>query len=330
MSYRLVYIAIVLFIAGCSSNTCDLPKEIKRIPVDVEIERLEKSFFEIKNEQEVRTFMKEHPLFTAKYLQADQYPHDSILVNSLLGLATNPSLDSLAQQAMKTFSDMSHEEEQLETAFKVIKHNYPDFNVPQVNTFVSGLGQDLMVSDSLIVLGLDFFIGKDALYRPDTYEYILKRYERPYMVPAAILLLSNKFNRANILDRTVLSEMISAGKAYYFVQTVMPCTPEHEIIGYTDQQVADIYHNEGRIWAHFIEKSLLYDKNPFQIQKYIGERPNTPEIDSSAPGRLGTWVGWQIVKKYMERNPDVTLPELMAETDYKKIFNESKYKPEKR
>ncbi|NDK54694.1 gliding motility lipoprotein GldB [Pontibacter fetidus] len=329
MSYRLVYIAIVLFLASCSKKGCELPDEIERIPVDVKIERLEKDFFAIKQEKQVRDFLKQHPLFADKYLQQKQYPHDSILVNSLLGLATNPSLDSLAQQAMKKFDNMEPEQQQLETAFKVIKFYYPEFYVPEVKTFVSGLGQDLHVSDSLMVLGLDFFIGKDALYRPDTYEYILKRYERPNMVPAAILLLSNKFNKTDFLDRSLLSEMISAGKAYYFVKTVMPCTPDSAIIGYSGSQVADIHHNEGRIWAHFIEKSLLYEKNPFLVQKYIGERPNTPEIDAKAPGRLGTWVGWQIVKKYMERHPEVTLPELMADKDYKKIFNESKYKPEK-
>ncbi|WP_162428445.1 gliding motility lipoprotein GldB [Pontibacter pudoricolor] len=330
MSYRLVYIAIVLFLASCSKKGCDLPDEIERIPVDVKIDRLEKDFFTIDSEEQVRSFLKEQPLFAEKFLQQSQYPHDSILVNSLLGMATNPSLDSLAQQAIEKFGDMKEEKKQLETAFKVIKFYYPDFVVPEVKTFVSGLGQDLLVSDSLMVFGIDFFIGKDALYRPDAYEYILKRYERPNMVPAALLLLSNKYNKADFLDRSMLSEMINAGKAYYFVQTVMPCTPDSTIIGYSGQQLADVHHNEGRIWAHFIEKSLLYEKNPFLVKKYIGERPNTPEIDSTAPGRLGTWVGWQIVRKYMERNPKVTLPELMADTDFKKIFAESKYKPEKR
>jgi gliding motility-associated lipoprotein GldB len=330
MSYRLVYIAIVLFLTSCSKKGCDLPNEIERIPVDVKIDRLEKEFFALDNKEQVRGFLKEQPLFADKFLQQNQYPHDSILVNSLYGMATNPSLDSLAQQAIEKFGDMGEEKKQLETAFKVIKFYYPDFVVPEVKTFVSGLGQDLLVSDSLMVFGLDYFIGKDALYRPDTYEYILKRYERPNMVPAALLLLSNKFNKADFLDRSMLSEMINAGKAYYFVQTVMPCTPDSTIIGYSGQQLADVHHNEGRIWAHFIEKSLLYEKNPFKVQKYIGERPNTPEIDSTAPGRLGTWVGWQIVRQYMERNPKVTLPELMADTDFKKIFAESKYKPEKR
>ncbi|MBC5775914.1 gliding motility lipoprotein GldB [Pontibacter sp. KCTC 32443] len=330
MSYRLLYIAIVLFLASCQKKGCELPDDIEDIPVDVKIDRLEKDFFAIDNEKQVRSFLQEEPLFANKFLQQNQYPHDSILVNSLLGLATNPSLDSLAQQAVKKFGDMTEEEKQLETAFKVIKYHYPDFKEPEVKTFVSGLSQDLMVSDSLIVFGIDYFIGKDAMYRPDTYDYILKRYERPNMVPAAILLLSNRFNKTDFLDRSMLSEMINAGKAYYFVQTAMPCTPDSTIIGYSGQQIADVHHNEGKIWAHFIEKSLLYEKNPFQVQKYMGERPSTPEIDATAPGRLGAWVGWQIVRKYMERNPEVSLPELMADKDFKKIFNESKYKPEKR
>lgn len=225
---------------------------------------------------------------------------------------------------------MKQEQEQLETAFKVIKYHYPDFVAPDVKTFVSGLSQDLLISDSLMVFGIDFFIGKDATYKPNVYEYIQKRYERYNMVPAALLLLSNKFNETNVKERNLLSEMINTGKAYYFVETILPCAPDSVIIGYPEQKLADVHHNEGRIWAHFIEKSLLFDRNPFILNKYIGERPSTPEIDSSAPGRIGTWVGWQIVRKYMERNPKVSLPELMAETDYQKIFNESKYKPEKR
>jgi gliding motility-associated lipoprotein GldB len=330
MYYRIFFIVIVFIFSGCKDKSCNLPDEIESIPVSLKIDRLENAFFDINSKAEVAQFLNNNPLFAAHFLQRNQYPDDSLLINSLYGLATNGALDTLAQEAGKKFSDLDDEKQQLETAFKVIKYYYPDFFVPEVKTFVSGLSQDLLVSDSLLVFGIDFFIGKDAKYKPNVYEYIQKRYERPNMVPAALLLLSNKFNDTNLKERNLLSEMINTGKAYYFVETVLPCAPDSVIIGYSGQTIADVYHNEGRIWAHFIEKSLLYDRNPFILSKYIGERPSTPEIDSSAPGRIGTWVGWQIVRKYMERNPKVTLRELMAETNYQKIFNESKYKPEKR
>ncbi|MFD2248616.1 gliding motility lipoprotein GldB [Pontibacter ruber] len=331
MYYRILILATLLLVFGCNKKKdCELPSEIADIPVEVKIERLEKPFFNVSSKEDVARFLKENPLFAERFFQGSRINSDSALINSLYGLATNKELKKLEGEAEKKFEDMKPEQEKLETAFKVIKYYYPQFQVPEVKTFVSGLSRDLLVSDSLMVFGIDFFIGKDASYRPDVYDYILDRYERTSMVPAAMLLLSNRFNKTNFLERSLLAEMISSGKAYYFVQTVMPCTPDSTIIGYSKQQIADVQHNEGKIWAHFIEKSLLYEKSPFKVNKYIGERPNTPEIDPTAPGRLGTWVGWQIVRKYMERNPEVTLPQLMAETDFQKIFNESKYKPQKK
>ncbi|QCR25179.1 gliding motility lipoprotein GldB [Pontibacter sp. SGAir0037] len=315
---------------GCKNKGCDLPSEIAKVPVEVEIERLERPFYQVQTKADMLRFIEQNPLFAQKFLQRDLYPSDSDLVNALQGLATNEELKKLAGEVEQKFGDMNTEQQQLVTAFKVMKYHYPEFQEPQVKTFVSGFNQDFFISDSLLVLGLDFFAGKDASYRPDTYEYILKRYEREYMVPAAILLMSNRFNRAEPTNRNLLSEMVTAGKAYYFVQTVMPCTPDSLIIGYTSREIADMQYNEGKVWAHFIEKSLLYDRNPFTLNKYIGERPNTPEIDARAPGRIGTWVGWQIVRAYMERHPEVTLPQLMAQTDFQKIFNDSKYKPERR
>lgn len=300
------------------------------MPVDVEIERLEKTFFKAGTKEEISQFIKDNPLFADKFLQLAQYPSDSVLVNSLYGLATNKELRKLAGEAEAEFQNMDKEEKQLEAAFKVVKFHYPGFEVPAVKTFVSGLSQDLLISDSLWVFGIDFFIGKEASYRPDAYEYILRRYERPNMVPAAMLLLSNRFNKTNFLERSMLAEMVNVGKSYYFAQTVMPCTPDSLIIGYSREEIEGVNYNEDKIWAHFLEKSLLYEKSPFLIQKYLGERPNTPEIDATAPGRIGAWVGWQIVKAYMNRNPRVTLPQLMAETDFQKIFDQSKYRPQKR
>jgi gliding motility-associated lipoprotein GldB len=333
MYYRYLFFITLLFAFGCKEKGCELPSEIASVPADVEIERLEQPLFAADSKAEIASFLRANPLFSQKYLQLNNYPSDSVLAASLYELVSNPALDTLALQAAERFQNLEKEEQQLETAFKVVKFNYPEFRVPEVKTFVTGLGSmgsDLYISDSLLVFGLDYFIGKSASYRPQVYDYILSRYEREKMVPAAMLLLSDRYNKTNIADRTLLAEMLNIGKAYYFVQAVMPCAPDSVIISYTDQQVADVRHNEGRIWAHFIEKSLLYEKSPFVVNKYIGERPNTPEVDATAPGRIGAWVGWQIVRKYMERNPEVTLPQLMAETDYRKIFNESKYKPERR
>jgi hypothetical protein len=66
-----------------------------------------------------------------------------------------------------------------------------------------------------------------------------------------------------------------------------------------------------------------------KIQKYLAEAPFTPgvgENSSSAP-KLGIWTGWQIVRKYMEKNPEISLQQLMLEKDSQKILTDSNYKP---
>jgi len=91
--------------------------------------------------------------------------------------------------------------------------------------------------------------------------------------------------------------------------------------------VDGINHNQERIWSHFIDKSLLYDTNHFTKKKYVDERPSIPEIGDDCPGRIGRWLGWKIIQKY-KKESGTELTDLMEEVDAKKIFMQSKYRPE--
>ncbi|MFC6996198.1 gliding motility lipoprotein GldB [Rufibacter roseus] len=328
-SYLLLLFTFLLLVS-CQQEKCEIAEEVEKIPVNLQVERLEQQFFKIKSEEEMREFLQKNPLFADKYLQQKGYPSQDILVQSLLRLATDTSIFKLVRESDEKFGDLADVTQELENALKHVKFYYPDFQVPQVKTFISGLSRDLYVGDSLIVLGLDFFIGKDASYRPQAPQYILNRYEKELLVPATMLLLSNKYNATEFVNKTMLDDMIDYGKSFYFVKKMMPCTPDSLIIGFSHQQLADVQYNEAKVWAHFLEKGLVYETSQFTIRKYIGERPNVPEISARAPGRIGAWVGWQIVRKYMENNPEVTLQELMKDKDARKILEQSKYKPQKR
>ncbi|GEO02964.1 gliding motility lipoprotein GldB [Adhaeribacter aerolatus] len=329
MRKQIVLLFTLLFILSCGKQNCEINPEVAKIDVNVQIERLEQPFYGLKNEKEVAAFLEKHPVFADKYLQRGEYPGEEQLVGSLLQLIREPNLQKFAKETEQHFGDMADVQQDLTNAFKHLKYYYPQFAVPQVKTFVSGLlGPDIFLSDSLVIIGLDYFAGRKASYRPQQPDYILQRYEKENIVPALVTLISSKYNKTD-QKNTMLAEMVNYGKSYYFTKQMMPCTPDSLIIGYTDQQMADINYNEGKIWAHFIEKSLLFETSHFKVNKYTGERPSVPEISARCPGRIATWVGWQIVKKYMAENPQVTLPQLMAETDAQKLFTQSKYKPKR-
>ena len=122
--------------------------------------------------------------------------------------------------------------------------------------------------------------------------------------------------------------MIAYGKAYYFAKRMMPCTPDSVFIAYTNEEITGSRKNEGLIWYRLVEDQVLYQTSHQVKQKYIDERPKTIEVGEKCPGRIGTWVGWQIVNEYMQRNAETTLPELMTLSNPDQLFKDSKYKPD--
>jgi hypothetical protein len=161
------------------------------------------------------------------------------------------------------------------------------------------------------------------------YEYMLRRYEKDFILPSLMLLygIDSRFNETDLSDRTVLADMIAYGKAYYFAKRMLPCRADSVLIGYTSEEIAGARANQDMIWKKLVEDEAFYSTSQQLKQRYIAERPHTFELGEKAPGRIGTWVGWQIVNKYAAQNSDLTLPQIMKVKDAKKIFTESKYKP---
>ena len=78
-----------------------------------------------------------------------------------------------------------------------------------------------------------------------------------------------------------------------------------------------------------IDQELLYSSDPLVIRKYMQDGPFTAGLPEGSPAMLGKWVGWQIVRNYMQKNDDVTLSNLFGVTDSQVILSQSGYKPKK-
>lgn len=324
----LCFLALLSFFS-CkkSSSPCELSDEILQVPIEIEVERLETKFFEATSPSDILWAMEEYPEFTRQYLQERLYESGEELAAELLQVNQDTAMQELYGEVMRHFPDIADVENELENAFKYIKYYFPEFKVPKVYTMVSGFNSDLYISEDIIVIGLDYFLPEDHRFQPtDLPKYITKRYQKDYIVPTILVALSSQFNVTDLNDNTLLAEMIYYGKAYHFVKTMMPCTSDEYIIGYSSDDIQKSYANEELIWSHFIENELLFETNPFEIRKYTGEAPFTDAISMEAPGRLGRWLGWNIVDDYRFNN-SLSINELMQEKDADKIFRQSEYKP---
>ncbi len=326
-----LWICVLVFL-GCTSKD-ELP-DISGISINLQLIRLEDEFSRCKTEAAVDSFMNKYPDFALNFFKYDSVRAPQIR-RRIAHMTSFPEYDTLYQACKRHVVGIDEAKKELEQALRYIRYYYPNEELPdRIYTFVSGYepGADLYEKNGMLVWGLEYCLGAKLPYRPPTqlqiYGYMLERMTPQYLPINYVLSFTTRINKSDILDNTALSDMIYYGKAYYFLEKVFPGKPDSLLIGFTDQQVADAEYNLPTIWGHFVKNELLYSTKREVKNRYLDERPKVPEISEECPGRIGRWLGWQIVRSYMRRNPDITLPQLMATTDAKMIFQKSKFRPQ--
>ncbi|GAA5041764.1 gliding motility lipoprotein GldB [Marivirga lumbricoides] len=297
--------------------------------VDMSFTDFTDDLISISGNNDAQQFVNQHPFLSSYFLGENTNTTDSAIAERLLNIFTNSAYkDTVYSEVKEEFKGFENLQNDFERAFQYYKYYYPEVEAPHLQMVLSGLQKDLYVSDSLVAIAADYFLGPKASYLPaGVPDYILRRYQKEYIVPMTMLLLTQKHNKTDYSDKTLLADMIFYGKSYYLAKQTIPCTPDSLLIGYTSTEMEDIAKNEHIIWANFLENDLLYETSHFLKDKFIGERPKTFEISNNCPGRIGIWVGWQIINSYMRNNPNVTLQELMQKTNVQEIFAKSQYKP---
>jgi hypothetical protein len=329
----LPWLIFVGVLVGACQKKEKAEKSVTKIQLDfVRVDRL---FAEAKNVQTIDSLLKKHPEITVGYFQC---PPEKIpfLANDLFSLFQNPDLHKFYLQSQEAnFYGGDRLQKELTAAFQRIFDEFPQTKTPKIRTVFSGFGglsaefsaQNMVVTDSLIIIGLDFFMGKKGLYMPpNVYDYQIRKLEPEALVGQVVLQYSAFFNQQNPEDHTLLSDMIWYGKSYAFTKRVLPNVADTLLFGYTTQELAESNAFQGEVWEHFIDNSLLFKKDEVTKTKYVGERPKTPEIGPACPGSIGRWLGWVIVNQYMAQNPNINLPKLMANQEANKLFLASGYR----
>ena len=329
----LIFLFAITFISCRQSNRPD----VSNIQVNIKIERFDNELFAGKNKNVIDVDKQLGVKYGVFY---DDFIHrilDSKYANteSLANLYRDQAYTDLSKEVDSVFPNLKVQEEGLTETFKYIKYYYPKAKIPKFISFASGFAYQMPVGDNYLGIGLDMFLGKDSKFYKAIVQsvplYLSRRFTPEYIVPRVAETYAHEELFAEPDDnRTLLSKMIFQGKILYFLDQVLPeSLSDSTKIGYTQQQLGWAQNFEGDIWAYFLENNYLYETDYQKIQVFLSEGPFTPglgENRDSAP-KLGVWMGWQIVRKYMKEHPDVTLQQLMADNDAQKILNQSKYKP---
>jgi len=330
-------LSLVLFSCNHHNNAPD----VSNIKMDLTLQRFDEDLFKTDSAHFAQHFDSlkiTYPIFSAVYLtQLQEFnpavPPDTL--NKYLGGFLNFYRDVFDSSEL-LYKDFSSYKKEIEEAFRFTKYYFPNYRLPsKIVTYigpVEGTGSFLFTDDNTIAIGLEHYLGKNfPLYKTDRVEdvyadYISARFEPSYIVVNCMQNIISDMYPEKETEDPMVNRMVEQGKRLYLLSKFLPDKEDYKLIGYTEQQMKDCYKHEAEIWDMFIQNNLLHETDPDVIKNYVGESPKTQGLPEGAPGNIGSFAGWQIVKKYMEKNDKVTLQGLLS-TDDDKIFQEAKYKP---
>lgn len=327
-----ILLTFLMTISFCScSGQNSNANTIKTAP-PISINRFDKALFELISSEDTtlrQELINQYPQMTeilGKGILNMQSPDMPGFFNKLENFYSEPTLKSLYGDAINKYDSVTEIEQSLGNAFAWLHETFTAMQIPAFYMHVSGLNQNVLVGDSVLSLSIDKYMGEDyPLYKEFFYDYQLRKMQSADVVPdyiAGWLMSEYPFTgKENVL----LDRMIYEGKIKYLVLSALPAMAPADLFGYTNESWEWCKNNEANIWKAIIERKHLYTPDQMTTMKYFEDMP-AQFLASDAPGNIGSWIGLQIVMKYIDET-NATPEALMKNENAQEILTLSKYKP---
>ena len=341
-----LYLTLIFFtvlLTNCSKDK-NIPN-VDDITVETEFRRFEQDFFSVDTariETETAALKEKYPTFSDIFFNQILKTNDPRYapegeLEYLKGFITHPAVTKLYDTVQVLYNDPKNVKGHFEQAFKFYKYYFPTDRTPTVTTFISEYSVAAFIyGDNDLAVGLDFFLGDDYPYQQynpqnDAFsQYLTRTFNEKYLVAKAIKTLAED-KAGRLQGNRLLDFMIHNGKQLYFQEKILPYTSDSIILEQPAAKVTWLKENEFEIYAYLLDRELLYSTDYRDFNKLINPSPvGNTDMPPSAPGQTANYIGLQIVRSYMARNPEITLPELMQKTDAQEILDKAKYKPKRR
>ncbi len=316
---------LLVFLVGLLVFSCGeenkVVEGVEKIPLDLKVLRFDQELAQA-TPVTLPNLKGKYP-----YLFPAQYP-DSFWLKKL----DDTIQIELLQEMDQAFPDFEKEKNDLELLFKHIKYYFPRIDAPKVITVNSEVQYNdrIILTDTLLLIGLDNYLGPQHRFYQGMHKYIATILDKQFLTSDVAGAFATKVLRYPT-ERTFLSKMIYYGKELYLKEKLLPLTTDAQKIGYRPDQYDWAEANEEQIWRYFIENELLYSTDNKLEQRFLDLAPfskfSLELIDRESPSRIGRYIGWQIVKAYIEKN-DLT-PQQLLPISAEEIFREANYKPKK-
>lgn len=333
--------------AGCKGcepekplQKVDIPKEIEAL--DIKFKRLDTDLFNGDFSQPAalcQQLYRKYGDFFCRFVENDltlaSCTSDSACY-LLKDFVENQDIRSTHEEINKIFTGEKLElyEEQLAAGLRKWHYYFPDSLVPSVVFYQSAWNNNIHPSDSAIGISLDCYLGPQNPITKKLHPEFFPKYKKDnmderFMVADAIKGWIAYKSKRYYEPKDLLNELIFYGKLMYISEALVPDLADSTMMSWSSEDSEWAEQNEWSVWKEIANEKVMFQQRPFEINKWFTDGPFTgaTNVPQDSPPQLGIWLGWKIVRQYMEANPQVSLIMLMEEKDNHKIL--SAFKPKR-
>lgn len=331
------FLYLLILILSVSFASCEKSKSYKD-KLDVKLHKIEtqsieskyysRALFSIDTANFNEELLKIKPDFPFFFDDVSDFDKTASFLKDFVTDTFTVRINDMVESQFKNFNSLEND---IKSVFQRFNYYYPEINNPTIYYYISGIDYNtppVYIKDNDVAISLDFYLGNES----KIYDQIgMPRYRSARCQPSYITrdlaqsLYYNVVYRRRI-QKDLLTEMIEAGKMYYFIEAMEPSMPDSVLMGYSDSQMQWVENHEADVWASIVGNDMLYSNGLEMYRAFFGDGPFTQAFSNESPARLGEYIGLQIIRSYMTNN-DVSLQELMNNDDVQQIFQTSQYKP---
>lgn len=209
-------------------------------------------------------------------------------------------------------------------AFGRLAQHFPSAPQPRLDFAYTGFNYSAYPTDTLLVIGCEFFIGADHTAVQGLPPNIYPRYMQERMVPQHLAgdalrgwLLVHFQDEHYPAQGRLAEELLYWGKILFIARCLAPELAAHDLLDWTEAEWNWAHSHEMQVWMELRKEEFLYTSRRMDIQRWVADGPftNAGAVPQDSPDRLGWYMGMRWVEDHMRQHPEMTLAALLEQED---------------
>lgn len=324
-----IFNTILLLMTACYNNPLDV--DASKIQVGTKYINMDSVFV---NADSV-SFLEAHNSFLKEINEIYSYElgyclgirsiKDTTVFNGIKQFVSDPYIQRVENEIEKQFSDLSPTRKAITGALKRLKYHFPEGKIPNYVVFMNSLfSSNAFATEKEIGIGLERYLGYKTsviqeLPADQFFDWIKEGMDKRYLERDAICSWVMTHYVKDV-DGNLAENMVRWGKILYLVNAAFPDEDPSLIMRYSVEDYKWATENEYALWKYLVDEKLLFKIDEKVNANMLREGPFTVGLPEKGPDRLGQFIGYRMILKYMEIKK-ISLKELI-EMPYTEIIVE--------